>query len=321
MRTRIQNLGRMLAAGACVALVALPAFAGSKDILVAPTGITYEVWEQRVPSLRGDPTSAFSSIHYAVIELDGRREGVVTGTDDEALDTQPRLAFDPSTNEPVLVWSRWDGSNQKIAYSRYSGIDWSSPETLTFGPGDDTHPRIGAAFESEFLFWVAKGDHYMYAPFDLSTGRLLSSSKQIKPSFSNDSIDRRLKEPGIGTLKGGQDAPILGASAFCTRLPSGKCRERDGGPTRIQEPDSTIQGNSDAPIIMIDSQARLWAVASSRACRSQAVAVPADNLESLAILSFRNGAISLINRLAVPPPIPDGYGDQAARTFLASLCY
>ncbi|MCZ6695062.1 MAG: hypothetical protein O7A63_00845 [Acidobacteria bacterium] len=318
MRIRIRNPGGMITA-ACVALVTLPAFAGNKDVLITPTGITYAVWEQRERTFLGDPTSAISALHYSVIKLDTRSEGVVSGTNDEALDTQPRLAFDQSTNEPVMVWSRWDGSNQKIAYSRYSGNQWSSPKMLTFGPGDDTNPRIGAAVDSEFLFWITRGDHHMYAPFDLSTGHLLSPGKPIHFSFSNNSSTTSPEEPGIGTLEGGQDAPILGGS--CTRLTNGRCRGGwYGEATQIQEPNNTIQGNTDAPIILINSQAQLWAVASRRGCREQVVAVPANDVQSLAILSFRNGRIILIDLLAVPTPIPDGYGDQAARTFLMSLC-
>ncbi len=322
MRLGIQNLGRMIAVAAGVAVVAAPAFAGNKNILIAPTGIIYEVWEQRERTFSGDSADAIAALHFAVIELDTRHEDVVNGTNDFALDTQPRLAFDPSTNEPVLVWSRWDGSHQKIAYSRYSGTNWSSPEIVTFGPGDDRLPRIGTARDGEYLFWVSKGDHYMYAPFDLSTGNLLSSAKQINPSYANDSSDLLLlEEPPIDSVEGGIDAPILGGSAFCTRHPNGKCRGRDGGPSEIQEPGQTIHGGSDAPIISIESQSQLWAVASNRRCRAQVVAVPADDVQSLSILSFDNGRIRLSTRLAVPTPIPDGYGDQAARTFLMSLCY
>jgi hypothetical protein len=311
----------MIAVAAGVALVGAPAFAGNKDVLIAPTGITYEVWEQRERTFSGDSANAIAALRFSVIELDTRHEGVVNGTNDVALDAHPRLAFDPSTNEPVLVWSRWDGSRQKIAFSRYSGTNWSSPKIITFGPGDDQLPRLGTARDGEYLFWVSKGDHYMYAPFDLSTGNLLSSARQINPSYANDSSDIQIEEPPIDSVEGGADAPILGGSAFCSRHPNGKCRGRDGGPPEIQEPGQTIQGGSDAPIISIQSQSQLWAVASNRGCQAQVVAVPADDVRSLSILSFHNGTIRLRTRLAVPTPIPDGYGSQAARTFLTSLCY
>ena len=274
-----------MAAG--VALLAAPVFAANKDILIAPTGTTYEVWELRERTFLGDSTSGSSVLRYAVIELDSRHEGVVNGTDDGALDTQPRLALDPSTNEPVLVWSRWDGSHQKIAYSRYSGTQWSSPRIITFGPGDHWLPRIGAARDGEYLFWVSKGDHYMYAPLNLSTGALISSARQIKPSYAHG---------------------------------------RDKGPAPMREPGYTIQGGSDAPIITRKpkstgkTKSELWAVASGRDCRAQVVVVPSDDVQSLSIFSFHNGTIHLRTRLPVPTPIPDGYGDQAARTFLRSLC-
>ena len=191
---------------------------------------------------------------------------------------------------------------------------------ITFGPGDDWLPRIGAALDGEFLFWISKGDHYMFAPFNISTGNLLSSAKQINPSYSNHTSDIPIEEETL-SVDGSADAPIITGNTLCIRLPNGKCRGRNEGPASIQEPGNTIQGGSDAPIINIETQAQLWAIASNRACRTQVVAVPADDARSLSILTFRNGTIRLSTRLAIPTPLPNGYGHQAAQTFLTSLCY
>src|SRR5262245_31568795 len=107
---------RMAVVLACLAAAGLPALADSASVQLTDASVL-KVWEQRGRALPGRALLPWS-INYSVTDATGTRQGIVSPTGDTARDSAPFLILD-ETGSAVLVWSRFDGSYQKIAFSRY----------------------------------------------------------------------------------------------------------------------------------------------------------------------------------------------------------
>ncbi len=314
MRILIRGMAMAIAGAACALWIVAPAFSGTS--VTTSTGEEHQVWEHRQRVIIGSAEDGPWAIGFAVIDSMGRREGLITGTQDLARDSFPRIALDPRQGDPVVVWSRFDGSVLKIAHARFQQGAWGEPRLVTFGPGDDTHPRLGIGLSGPYLFWISK-ERYLYAPIDLSTGHLYAPPRPLSVPKSKDD-GTTIEEPGLITLQGGSDIPIWTAGA-CKHGGNGKPCATDDTP---KEPGSTIQGTSDAPIIFPDAAtANLWDVASHPGCRGQVIAIPERDFSTVTLLSFNNGTIRRLGKVTVPDPIPDYFGAQVAASILPSVCY
>src|SRR5256885_5942005 len=189
---------------ACIAASGAQAIASSPSVALAD-GTSLAVWEQRGRAIpgRGQDTS---SIGYSLTDAAGIRLGVVPTTADSARDAAPSLALD-GTGSAVLVWSRFDGSNRKIAYARFSGGAWTNIHYLTFGPGDDDEPRIGTGQAGSFLFFIGSPDKYQFAPLDLAAGRLFAAPRLLNLGSARRDI-APVRMPGSTPIRGAVDAPV-----------------------------------------------------------------------------------------------------------------
>src|SRR5207245_387124 len=178
-------------------------------------------------------------IGFSVAGASGTHVGVVPPTGDVARDSSPSLALD-DTGTPVLVWSRFDGVYNKIAYARYTGGDWTDFHYVTFGPGDDELPLIPTTAGVSYLFYTGPSDKYSFAPLDLASGRLFAPPRQIDLGIWHRPAPR-LTTTGPPSTRGGVDVPINNRG--CKTCPT-------GGLIKLKTSGTpTTQGGVDAPTV------------------------------------------------------------------------
>jgi hypothetical protein len=68
-------------------------------------------------------------------------------------DGRPDVAMDPATGFPHVVWAYNNGADSDIAYSSWSGSEWSEPQFLTTGSTDERDPRIFIDEEMILVVW------------------------------------------------------------------------------------------------------------------------------------------------------------------------
>jgi len=299
------------AAGALLCLVAscLPA-AAAQRALTAGDGSVVVVWEQKGRSIHGR-TEAIWSIDFSVAGASGTRVGVVPPTRDAARDSSPFLALD-DTGAPVLVWSRFDGVYNKIAYARYTGGDWTDFHYITFGPGDDELPLIATTASGSYLFYTGPSDKYFFAPLDLASGRLFAPPRQIELGIWHRPVPR-LTTTGPPSARGGVDVPINNRGCKETKTCS------SGGLSRLRVSGTpTTQGGVDAPIL--NNRGAIWGAASGNACSHVVLIIPSGDARTAVVVDFHNGVARGLLRLAVPAQ-PDGsFADALASSYLGNLC-
>jgi hypothetical protein len=311
---RIGRLGAFRIAAAALASIAafgLPAFASSHTVTLAG-GTSLTVWEQhgRVAPGRGQDSSF---IGYSVTDAAGTHLGIVPMTADAARDRAPCLALD-ETGSAVLVWSRFDGSNRKIAYARFSGGAWANAHYLTFGPGDDDEPRIATSQTGSFLFFVGQGDRYQFAPFDMVGGRLFAAPGLVNLGTARQDIDP-VRTPGSIVTYGSTDVPVVSVKAP-DKKPGGNYA------TRILRPgQTTIQASVDVPVVNCRNKAIIWGVGSSGECRGIVLVIPARDLKTAFVFRFTNGPTSLLQRVSLPEQAVEGFGASLAASYLPIICY
>jgi len=97
-------------------------------------------------------------------------------TYDVVLDTGPNIAIDPADGEPVVVWSRHDGTDLELAMSRRvpgSG-GWGPLDQLTANASTDVEPRfIVAPDAAAHIIWWPQGlgGDVLLQSFDIFTGQ------------------------------------------------------------------------------------------------------------------------------------------------------
>lgn len=234
----------------------------------------------------------------------------------------PRLAVDPVSGTLAAVWSRYDGLRYTISYARSEGGLWVDFHDLTFGPGNDREPRIGFDRTGAWLFWVTDGGRYLHAPLDLSRGRLHAVPRPLPGSLAAPVPASGLRSPGDLSVDA-TDAPI----------PPAKVCKGDGctaGASVLPAPgDATIQA-TDAPIPPGHSnhnggapnpnQLSAWGVGGDPLCSSIVLVLPSRDGRTASVVRFSAGLATLVDRIGLPSPMLAGFGDQAALTYLPSLC-
>jgi hypothetical protein len=250
--------------------------------------------------------------------LPAAEPGPAAGTD-----PAPRLAVDPVSGTLAAVWSRHDGIRSTITYARFESGLWVDFHDLTFGPGNDREPRIGFDRSGAWLFWVTEGGRYLYAPIDLSRGRLHAVPRSLPGSLA-----------ASGPASGPRTSGDLSLDATDAPIPPTKTCKGDGctsGSSLLAAPgDGTVQA-TDAPIPPgrgnpnggggpNPNEASAWGAGSDSSCGSIVLVVPARDGRSASVVRFSSGLAAPADRIGLPSPVPPGFGDHAALTYLPSLC-
>jgi hypothetical protein len=118
------------------------------------------------------------------------------------------VTLDPVSGRQVAVWSQFDGVSNKIAYARFENGVWTDFHYITFGRGHHIAPRIGVSRDGAFLFWVVDGRRYVYAPVDLSSGRLHAAPRKVPLEASGLHLFGGGSGKGTAT-EGGSDVPVV----------------------------------------------------------------------------------------------------------------
>jgi hypothetical protein len=298
------------AALGCLAAAALPALAAGASIGLAD-GTSLVVQEQRARQ-RGRVTDQAWTLGYSVTDAAGTRFGLVPPTADAARDSAPFLAVDDA-GSAVLVWSRFDGSFRKIAYTRFAGGQWTDFHYLTFGAGDDNHPRIGVSSPLSYLFFQNGSGGYQYALIDLRAGRLLAPPRDLDlKSARNDIV------PPRGVMSNGAtvDIPVVNR---CNADRQG-CAGQIPTVSQLPPGGSVIQGGTvDIPIV--NNRASAWGVGSSADCGRMVLVIPAHDAKQAFVFRFSNGATQILDHVDLPAQIQEGHGASLAANYLPLVCY
>ena len=173
MRTKAEWFGILLAALLFVSSV------GAAEQVVATDGTVYSVDVVELSATAPEATA----LSFSVLRANGaQRKGFVASTLDRLTDQDPQLVLDPAAAGPVLVWSRSDGLNRQIAYSRFAGDAWTDFKFLTWGPGDHVHPVAGVdSHGTGYVVWVepSGSGSVVLATFDPASGRLLTAPRDL----------------------------------------------------------------------------------------------------------------------------------------------
>lgn len=138
---------------------------------------------------------AMPALRHTVLRRDGSSDIVlVPGTGDAWVDTEPALAIDPVTGDPVVVWSRDEGAGFDIWISRYHAGIWSAPVRILDGGADEVRPQIQV---TDSLIHVAarSGETYQRLSLDRAT---------LQPAFGPEP----LPTGGPGTVPGGSGTAV-----------------------------------------------------------------------------------------------------------------
>jgi len=97
-------------------------------------------------------------------------------TYDAVLDTGPNIAIDPADGEPVVVWSRHDGTDLELAMARRvpNGGGWGPLDQLTTNTSTDIEPRFIVAPDgaAHIIWWPqGLGGDVRLQSFDIFTGQ------------------------------------------------------------------------------------------------------------------------------------------------------
>jgi hypothetical protein len=256
---------------------------------------------------------------YSVESAGAIRVGRVPRTGDRARDAFPSLALDPTTGKPVLLWSRSDGAALKIAYARFEQGSWKNIHALSFGRGDDILPLAGSSMNGSYLFFASVGAaQYMYAPLDLSRGRLFAAPRPLLAGLQTTGAGGVTPLGGFGNPRpdGGTDVPVvIGA---CDPRRAGSCT--GGMPGWGTLPPMPVGERAQGITLVIEPFTALWSVAASHECSRLAVVIPDATLRAVTIIAFKDGTIGLVRQFPVPTPLPSNFGPAAADAALASLC-
>jgi hypothetical protein len=229
----------------------------------------------QVQEVYGEPGTA--AIALRIVFYHGSASPVthlVPATVDTGFDAFPTLLLDPDTGRPLLIWSRHNGTDYDIVFSRLDRTGWTDPVTLVDSASDDVRPHAYPAFGNAIhLLWTnpGRGAGFGYGLFRTDTGEAV---RLPEPG----AFDRRHRGSPAQT-EGTVDDPGLNPYAppppvdNCT----GKCRS-GGGSGGTSSPESTgtgcdsltglCKGDAEPPTArtVCDTLAVLRAEATGRIC-------------------------------------------------------
>jgi hypothetical protein len=165
----------------------------------------------RVEEVRSHPHHAPTSLEWTLVGERGRKlQGMVPGTDGPEFDAYPSLFNDVDTGAPILVWSRHNGVDYDVAFTRFDGESWISPITLVGTDRDEIQPRAYSVAGGEFHLvwnWPAQDGSFLYGKFDADSGVAIIEQEQIIAQIGPRADDDYVSNP-----EGGLDDPGSGRS-------------------------------------------------------------------------------------------------------------
>lgn len=259
------------------------------------------------------------------------------------------VTLDPVSGRQVAVWSQFDGVSNKIAYARLENGIWTDFHYLTFGRGHHIAPRIGISRDGAFLFWVVDGRRYVYAPVDLSSGRLHAAPRRIPLEASGIHLLGGGSGKGTAT-EGGSDVPVVTEECppeepDCDPLVSARDDPRhriltEGGsdvPVVTEKcppghPDCNLlsaandrrkqilsEGGSDVPVV-VETES-LWSVTSRPTCNLLVLSIPSAESGAYHLLRFESGRINKAGRIRLLPGAGVVLPSATAGPILDSACF
>lgn len=80
---------------------------------------------------------------HTLQKIDGTSEKrTIPSTEDLLPDIEPQIDIDPSTQQPFIIWSRFDGTDYEIVLAHFNDSKWCSPIPITMNSNDDRDSRI-----------------------------------------------------------------------------------------------------------------------------------------------------------------------------------
>jgi len=220
----------------------------------------------------------------------------------------PVLISGPSSGAPIKIWSRFDGLQRKLAWSRFEGGRWSEPHLLTFGPGDDLAPAAGTSSAGSLLYWTDERGRVIYAPFDPESGRLFAVPRPLTVA----PLPRH--RPGT---EGGTDAPvILGNCEKASNEPCVGPRPPAPVPGNLPPSGTSLEGGTDIPIVLTTGSTSITTltVASAPTCGTQVLALASDEVVTVVAVDG-SGRVTPLGRFVLDPDADPAEATAAAGTY------
>ncbi|PYQ14840.1 MAG: hypothetical protein DMH00_00675 [Acidobacteria bacterium] len=261
------------------------------------------IYTVEVASAAAGAAPAATQLTFTRNSPDGAQtHGVIRPAPSGGGDRDPVLLLVPGSSGPALIWSRQEGSFDRIAYSRYSGGTWSEVRYFTNTPHHNLYPQAGVdAGGTGYVVWVqAEGSGaVMLATFDPLTGDLIASPRDLFRELVRHAPPQWLTPDlavpsGLGLPQSGQIVVSL-----------------DGGnDTPAVPPANAYTGHLDLPVGGV--------VALTPVC-SQAVAAVVRG-KALWIGVFQNGVVREYYRSVVPAGAPENYVNLLLQSLLTRHC-
>jgi hypothetical protein len=221
---------------------------------------------------------------------------------------EPVLLSGPSTGATIRIWSRFDGLQRKLAWSRFENGRWSDPRVVTFGPGDDLAPAAGISSTGSMLYWADEHGRVIYAPFDPESGRLFAVPRPLPIT--------PLRPHGPAT-EGGTDAPVILGN--CEKSNNEPCvGQAHGAPVPINSPPAGpgLEGGTDIPIVLTTGSTSITTVtvASAPTCGTQVVSIASGGM--VAVVAIDGSArATLLGRFVLDTGVDPSEATAAAGTY------
>ena len=147
---RLKTLTALTCAMALAGLLGVAVQAGTT--IISRTGDVVGV--EVVPST-GDPS--MQVLRVRTVTASGQNiDEVIESTNDAVPDIGPSISLAPYDGQPVVIWSRYDGTDLELAVShRTASGFWPTHALLTANSGSDTLPEfaVDAADRVHVLWW------------------------------------------------------------------------------------------------------------------------------------------------------------------------
>ena len=221
----------------------------------------------------------------------------------------------------TAIWSRSDGFSAKIAWARLNGSGWGHAHDLTFGLGTDRDPAVGITSSGSWLFWRNEIGQVLYAPLELSAGRLLGVPSPLPMSMGGVTVGGvgGIRPGSLPGIEGGVDSPVIlfncDPGSGDVRCVQPKNPPTGGGPGTTPP---ILEGGSDAPTTLggAGGIGVTLVVSSQPTCDRQIVTFGAT--DSLTVLEV-DGAGRLVSRKTASLE-PGVTAEAAGQYFLLASC-
>jgi hypothetical protein len=183
----------------------------------------------RVQEVRSHPRDVATSLEWSLVGNRGRKiGGVIPGSGGPEFDAYPALFNDADTGAPILVWSRHNGVDFDLAFTRFDGESWTAPITLVGTAREEIQPQAYSTPGGEFHLvwnWPDDGGNFLYGRFRVDSGVSV-----IEPERVIGHLGPRVDQQWVSTNpEGGLDDPGTGRSFVCQTGERCPCDYYPGG--------------------------------------------------------------------------------------------